>query len=457
MGLKAGVGSAVITPPIGYRMRAWGMRTGGSTGVHDDLYAKALVLSDGKASLALISLDVTGISSEKVVDDIRNRVQQSTGIEKSNVMISSSHSHTGPDFSANGFEEYKNYVPVFSDYVSGAVIEAYSNLKNASIGTDTSELYGISVNRNFPEEPVDTQLGVFKIEDSGGKLIAALYNFADHGVDVGGQYLLWTAGFPGFAAKLIEESYSGSKCMFLQGAEGDVHPWDWWFGNDKSKYSATYEDSEKLGRIIGSEVLKKIQTMHCEKDVELKSSLEKITLPKREKLYDWPLDKVERVYNEARAKYKPWAGLTAPADVSTAMLGQKYPENYALGMISRIRDELTGAVKLTDLETELQVFKIGDIKLVAVPGELFNQLGVEIKKSASSTFCLGCANAYTAGYIPTKRIMDMVKEIASTWSLEDYIDQSKIRKYYGATAARVSGEAGEEIVQQSKKIIEKLT
>jgi len=92
-----------------------------------------------------------------------------------------------------------------------------------------------------------------------------------------------------------------------------------------------------------------------------------------------------------------------------------------------------------------------------VPGELFNQLGVEIKKSASNTFCLGCANAYTAGYIPTKRIMNMVKEIASTWPLEDYIDQSKIRKYYGATAARVSGEAGEKIVQQSKKIIEKLT
>lgn len=457
MRFKAGVGSAVITPPIGYRMNSWGVRTGGSTGIHDNLYAKAIVLSNGSTTLALISLDVVGVGNETLVNEIRNKVQHYTSIEKSNVMISCTHSHTGPAFSADRFEEYKNYISIFPDYVAGAVREAYNNMKDASIGVGTSELHGISVNRNFPEEPVDTQLGVFKVEGENGDLIAALYNFANHGVDVGGQYLLWTTGFPGVAAKIIEERYPKSKCMFLQGAEGDVHPWDWWFGNDKSKFAATYEDSKKLGTIIGSEVLKKLQTIETEKDVELKSVSEKIILPKREKLYGWSLDEVERVYDEIKAKYKPWPGPAGPTDVSTATLAQKYPGNYTIGMIERVHDEVLGKIELTDIPAELQAFKIGNIDLVAIPGELFNQLGVEIKRSKPNTFCLACANASVVGYIPTRKLTNIVKEYASTWTLSDYVDQNKIRRYYGATGARVSEEAGEIVVKESKKLIEKLS
>jgi hypothetical protein len=65
-GLRAGAAKAIITPPVGYPMGAWLLRRGLSTGVHDHLYAKALVLDDGARQIGMVALDLTGIAKETV-------------------------------------------------------------------------------------------------------------------------------------------------------------------------------------------------------------------------------------------------------------------------------------------------------------------------------------------------------------------------------------------------------
>ena len=58
---RAGTAKTVITPPVGYHIGQWALRQGRSTGVYRDLYARALVISDGARRLAIVSLEVAGL------------------------------------------------------------------------------------------------------------------------------------------------------------------------------------------------------------------------------------------------------------------------------------------------------------------------------------------------------------------------------------------------------------
>ena len=96
--IKVGVAETVITPPnpVGFAMAGYDRGTNTSTGVHDDLYARALVVeSEDGTSSAMITVAVVNMS-EIVMDQIRSGVNKETGIPFKNVIISSTHTHSGP-------------------------------------------------------------------------------------------------------------------------------------------------------------------------------------------------------------------------------------------------------------------------------------------------------------------------------------------------------------------------
>src|SRR3954453_3177236 len=92
--LRVGTAEVVISPPPGTPMAGY-YATRLSTGVHDDLHAKAIVISSGGERVALVACDLIGIPPG-VVEEARALIQQATGIPGVNVMISATHSHTGP-------------------------------------------------------------------------------------------------------------------------------------------------------------------------------------------------------------------------------------------------------------------------------------------------------------------------------------------------------------------------
>jgi len=80
--MKAGVASTIITPPVGGWLLGPVAR---STGVHDDLYAKALVLDDGNQSVAIVCLDLVGLShafNDELVELIRDRTDRGGGLRQ---------------------------------------------------------------------------------------------------------------------------------------------------------------------------------------------------------------------------------------------------------------------------------------------------------------------------------------------------------------------------------------
>ena len=92
--LKIGAARVRITPPDGTPMAGY-YSDRGSTTVHDDLYAKALVIEKDGAKIAIISCDLISVPAE-IVSKVRSIVEKTLGIKSDNVMVSATHSHTGP-------------------------------------------------------------------------------------------------------------------------------------------------------------------------------------------------------------------------------------------------------------------------------------------------------------------------------------------------------------------------
>src|SRR5512143_2463262 len=92
--LEVGSAEVDITPPVGYRMAGY-FNERLSTGIHDPLHAKALVLRQGTEQLALVSCDLVGVSLRET-SQARAQASRRTGIPVTNIVICATHTHTGP-------------------------------------------------------------------------------------------------------------------------------------------------------------------------------------------------------------------------------------------------------------------------------------------------------------------------------------------------------------------------
>src|SRR5260221_33880 len=104
MPLYAGICETDITPPLGVWMCGYAFRPTGCVAIHDPLYARALVLDDGKDSVAILSMDLLGLDFD-VVDRVRAGISESTGIKPEAIMLNATHTHGGPnvrEFTAMG-------------------------------------------------------------------------------------------------------------------------------------------------------------------------------------------------------------------------------------------------------------------------------------------------------------------------------------------------------------------
>ena len=94
---KVGLARVKVTPQQPVFMSGYASRNKPFEGVHDDLFAKALVLEDAAGTRAvLVTTDLIGFSAA-IGNPIRERIAKETGIAATSVLLNSSHTHTGPD------------------------------------------------------------------------------------------------------------------------------------------------------------------------------------------------------------------------------------------------------------------------------------------------------------------------------------------------------------------------
>lgn len=228
---RVGAADVDITPPPGIPMWGYGARHDQPCeGTLDPLMAKALVIAAGEDKVAIVGTDLGRGPTEAMMTIIRQEVAEKVGIR--HVLISGSHSHHGPvielvdepGLGRGKFDAAVKYARELPRRLVEVILEADKALQPARIGL-ASESVNLNRNRHTRREPkaTDPMLAVIRFDDRDGRPIAVLVNFAAHPVMTDVKLLKYSADYPGFLKNKVEAELR-TKCVFMQGAAGDMSP-----------------------------------------------------------------------------------------------------------------------------------------------------------------------------------------------------------------------------------------
>ncbi len=285
--LSAGVARIDLTPPLDMNapLGGYGERMNRpAEGVHDRIFAKALVLSDGKQKFALVTADMLGFPPP-VKPELVKRLS-ADGWTKDQIMLLASHSHTSIEMNAinpaNTFDvpQIGIHNPKVYEFVmqrlTKVIQDAESKLTPVVIGTASVLIDGWNRNR-CGGAYTDKQLTVTRIDQTDGKPLAVLVNFTAHPTFMSGEDMLFSAGWPGHMQRTLESLIGdGVTAMYYNGAEGDQAP----LARPDSGESH-YERAERYGRDLGIVAWKQWQTTEPKRDVPFAFHTHDIRLPER--------------------------------------------------------------------------------------------------------------------------------------------------------------------------------
>ena len=260
--LDAGVGRAEITPPLGSPLNGYGDRMGrGAVKVHDSLWARCLYLNDGQTGVFLVTTDLCLITPE-----LRARVLALAprGAVPQNVILTATHTHSGPGGMSKAlvFRAVSGrFVPEVLEQTARGIAEsmrvAFETRRPAVIGYGKAEQEDLSVNRRVSKGPVDTQIGVLRVNDADLSPMAVLANFSAHPTTVSGaDKMSISADYCGYYYDELEKQIPGVVAMFANGTEGNQRPADL---SGKGGWAAT----EAVGRQLAQRVAETAATVTC--------------------------------------------------------------------------------------------------------------------------------------------------------------------------------------------------
>jgi len=436
-GLNIGVAAVKITPPLGAPMAGY-YYVRGAEGVHDDLYAKTLVVEKDGTRIAIVSCDLIEISAE-LAAEIRLLAEASAGIPANHIMISATHSHTGPVIlsPANMYGTDEKVRDLLADYmkelpglVAESIIQANDGIQPARLSFGRGYEETISFNRRFfmtdgtvgwnpgklnpkiikPAGPIDPEVGILYAESAEGKPLSTYVNFALH-LDITGGLEI-SADMPYTLSNILcglkgEEMVT----LFGQGCCGNINHINVKSGEPQKGH----DEAERIGTVLAGEVIK---------TYTLLEPLEVDVIRARSEIVELPL-----------------APFSEDDLAHAREITQKFGEQNAAPFM-----EMVNAFKIVDvaerkgkpIEAEVQVFTLGDdFALVSLPGEVFVELGIYIKERSPfpGTMVLELTNG-SVDYIPDRKAF--------------------VEGNYEAVSARCAPGSGEFLVERVLEILNEM-
>lgn len=216
--LKAGAARIALEPKIGTNLIGYAGEQK-TLGIHDPIHGRALVLDDGKTTVALCSIEVCLFTVQDTAR-MRQAITAKTPIPAENIFVFAIHTHAAP-----AFWEAEDWVRPPEESLADAVAAAYAALQPAAIGFGFGQLQGYSINRRFMNRPVDPSIGVMRVDTSAGEPLALLGNYGNHAVVLGYDNEYVSADWPGYSSTKIEADLGDNfVALFSQGGAGDVNP-----------------------------------------------------------------------------------------------------------------------------------------------------------------------------------------------------------------------------------------
>lgn len=395
---RAGAAAVVITPPVGAPMAGY-YHERAAEGVHDDLYAKALVIEQDGAKAALVACDLISLH-RRVIEEARALITKTTGVKGEHVMISATHSHTGPvlregsprSVALGGDRELAvEYTRSLPAKIADAVRKAELNLAPSRVMAGIGREENMSHNRRFfmrdgtvgwnagklntnivrAAGPIDPDVGVVYFESPDGKIAQVTYvNFAMHPDTVGG--LRYSADYAFTLSRLLSD-FKGSNMVtvFANGACGNINHVDVKWREPQKGHG----EAARLGAILAGAVCRTFPRME-----PVRTSAPRVA----HEIVKLPLPKV------------------TPEEVEKARLTITQPKAPFLERVGAFKALDVAAREGKPHEVEVQVIALSDdVAWVSLPGEIFVELGLAIKEASPFRYTMiaELANG-SVGYIP---------------------------------------------------------
>ena len=411
---RAGAAASNVTPPLGLPI-VGGWSPAPATHVHDELFAKCIVLDDGQTRLALVIVDNIGMARE-VCDAAKRIIHKHTGIRPENVMTAGTHTHSS--VSARGAnrlvrdETLGDYQEFLAMRIADGVRRAVNNLEPARIGFASAQVPTEVFNRRYymkPGTPIpnpfggedrvvmnpgrgnpkilkaagptDPEVALLSIQSTDGRPIALLANYSLHYVGPSAGPVISADYFGIFGdrtgqllgADRLDPPFVG---IMSNGTSGDINNVNWL--EKPEKRWGPYEKMRQVAEVVARAVHEAHRKIEFHDWVKLAAAGEELRLAVR-KPTDGQLAYARKV-------------LARPEDAKPYHRREK---TYARRVLQL--DESPDEVSVL-----LQAYRIGDLGVCAMPFEVFVEIGLRMKSESplGQTFVISHANG-THGYLPT--------------------------------------------------------
>ncbi|RJP32642.1 MAG: hypothetical protein C4527_05830 [Candidatus Omnitrophota bacterium] len=442
-GFFLGCSQVDITPPVGWRM-AGNYYEKFNNGVHDPLFAKAMVWKQGEIQTAILICDVCS-APRPITNAIRQQVSQHLGIPFTNISVTATHTHAGPEYHGILWELFheealKNYgtdphAPIdyqgfLIDACVQAVAQAQRNMKSVILESGVAQQSGVAFNRRFHMKdgsvrfnpgkmnpdiiraagPVDEDFPIVLFRDANtNKPIASFTSFAVHTAVFGGDQ--YSADFPGLLQRNLRNEFGEEFfSLYGQGTSGDTNHFNVF--SDQPN-----QDSEQIASAFTETLLRTIPTLKPVVSPSLAVLTTKVVAP----FVDISKEQVQEAWNTFNLQHEKNPTflelVNAWKILNTNMLMEQEGEMHQM---------------------EVHAFRIGhDLAIVTWPHEIFVELGMALKEQSpfQTTLILTLANDFDF-YIPSQKA---------------FVEGS-----YEIVTSSVKPGAGEKLVEETLNLLHRL-
>lgn len=397
-GWKAGVSKAIITPGESMWMAGYASRNRPSEGKIVDLWAKALALQDTNGKIAvLVTTDLIGFRGSYMSGRIKKRLKELYDLSDDKVILSSSHTHTGPELmvdpedylyddnltgehSTEQREKIIRYSEIVEDKIVDIVGKALSSLQPAKVYSGQG-VTRFAVNRRLHrskttvnelskelEGPYDHSVPVFKITNTAGELLTVVFGYACHNTTLG--IYKFSGDYAGFAQIQLEKDYPGVTAMYFAGTGADQNP----LPRSTVSYAIQY------GKTLAAAVEAVINEPMKELSPVLSTTFSKVELG--------------------------FANPVPTKEELTKMINEASIPDYLIHRAKVLRSKLEkGKQLITSYPYPIQFWKIGEQNMAILGSEVVVDYSIRLKQIfGEDLFVMAYANE-VIGYIPSTRVL----------------------------------------------------
>lgn len=324
--------------------------------VHDDVDVRCLIMNYDGISIVFVALDLIGYGIDQV-DIVREEVQNEYGLEADNVIIATTHTHSGPDTLGLWTGTIPGVNWPYMEYVKNQIVacigQAFQNMEKARIRFASTSVPGLMKNSRDPGR-VYPDLEVMKVEDRRGDTIATMINYAGHPEVLWSNNLEITSDYVGYLRNKVEEELGGVAVFFNGALGGMITP-------DVQEH--TFEKAMEIGYTLADATVGAL--------AGAKKALPKIAFDLEKTTFEVPLENIQFYYG------------------------------FLLGILNRPPPWYNPEVPpLGAIMTEVNLINIGEAQMITMPGEVLPSIGNRLKEAMTGeyNFQIGLGND-ELGYI----------------------------------------------------------